>query len=196
MSRSAVPRTIPPIAPAGTLAALEQPVLGLGDARLRPWEPADAPAVREAYTDPAIQRWHVRTLTAAEAEAWVGQWPGRWARETGAGWAIAREPDGVLLGQIALRRIDLEEGDAEISYWVVPAARGRKLAPRALTALTGWVFGTLGLHRIEVRHSTANEPSCRVAESAAFPYEGTLRSQALHDDGWHDMHVHARINAG
>ena len=51
----------------------------------------------------------------------------------------------------------------------------------------------LSLHRIEVQHSTANPASCRVAERAGFPAEGTKVSEALHTDGWHDMHLHARI---
>jgi RimJ/RimL family protein N-acetyltransferase len=38
-----------------------------------------------------------------------------------------------------------------------------------------------------------NEISCRVAVRVGFPLEGTMRSALLHDDGWHDMHVHARV---
>jgi RimJ/RimL family protein N-acetyltransferase len=55
-----------------------------------------------------------------------------------------------------------------------------------------WAFA-FGLHRIEVHHSTRNPASCRVAERAGYPLEGTKRSQALHTDGWHDMHLHARL---
>ncbi|WP_297548795.1 GNAT family protein [Amycolatopsis sp.] len=50
-----------------------------------------------------------------------------------------------------------------------------------------------GLHRLDIQHSVANSASCRVAEKAGFTYEGTLRSSALHTDGWHDMHLHARV---
>lgn len=67
------------------------------------------------------------------------------------------------------------------------------MAARALTALTTWVFESAGFHRIEVRHSAANPASCRVAERAGFPLEGVMRGQALHTDGWHDMHLHARV---
>ena len=68
--------------------------------------------------------------------------------------------------------------------------RGRGVAPRALGAVADWGIANLGLHRLELEHSTLNEPSCRVAEKAGFQLEGTRRSVALHDDGWHDMHVH------
>ena len=56
-----------------------------------------------------------------------------------------------------------------------------------------WAFETLGLHRIEVDHSVENPASCRVATRAGFRLEGTKRGDALHADGWHDMHLHARV---
>jgi ribosomal-protein-alanine N-acetyltransferase len=59
--------------------------------------------------------------------------------------------------------------------------------------MAAWAFGTLGLHRIEANHSTANPASCRVAERAGFAAEGVKRGEALHADGWHDMHLHARL---
>jgi len=187
-----VPRLISPALPAGALAALVQPVLPADGLVLRPWAPADADTVLAAYGDPGIQRWHARTMTAEEAAAWVEAWPDRWRAESGAGWAVTR--DGAVVGQLSLRRVDLGEGLGEISYWVLPEARGSGIAPRALRALCGWAFGELGLHRLEIAHSQANAASCRVAGRAGFPLEGTKRREALHADGWHDMHLHARLS--
>lgn len=187
-----MPRLIQPTVATGGLARRSQPVLKADDFVLRPWQVPDAPAVAEAYAEPGIQRWHARSLDVEEAREWIGAWPERWARETGASWAIADE-SGVL-GQIGLRRLDLTDGLGEVSYWVLPAARGRRLAARALCALSEWVFDELGLHRFELAHSTLNEASCRVAGRAGFAYEGTKRSEALHADGWHDMHLHARLS--
>ena len=76
---------------------------------------------------------------------------------------------------------------------MLPPARGRRVAATALHAVTDWLFAELGLHRIELTHSTANPASCRVAELAAFQLEGVKRQEALHPDGWHDMHLHARL---
>lgn len=186
-----MPSLVTPALPPGTLAAQEQPEIHAEGLTLRPWRPEDHEAVLTAYADPAIQRWHARTMTADEARAYVENWRLRWLAETGAGWAVVEEEK--VAGQISLRTIDLHEGLAEVSYWVLPAARGRRTASRALTALTEWSFGTLGLHRIEVMHSTANEASCRVAATAGYPLEGTKKSEAKHADGWHDMHLHARV---
>jgi ribosomal-protein-alanine N-acetyltransferase len=185
-----MPSLFTPVVAAGALARLDQPVLAGPGLTLRPWRVADAAVVAAAYDEPGIQRWHARSMTVDEARAWIDDWPRRWRRETGAGWAVVG--DGVL-GQISLRCLDLAEGAAEISYWVLPEARGRRVAAGALTVLTGWAFGVLGLHRIEVHHSTRNEASCRVALRAGYPCEATMRSKTLHADGWHDMHLHARI---
>jgi len=186
-----VPSLVTPALAPGTLAEREQPEIHTNDLTLRPWRARDHEVVMTAYADPAIQRWHARSLTDNEAREWIENWRRRWAAETGAGWAVV---DGdKVAGQISLRTIDLQDGLAEVSYWVLPHARGRRTATRALEALTGWSFEQLGLHRIEVLHSTANEPSCRVAVAAGYRLEGTKRSEAKHADGWHDMHLHARI---
>lgn len=175
----------------GTLARMSQPVLELDELVLRPWRPSDARAVELAYAEPDIQRWHGRSVTEDEAPVWIRSWSERWIEETGAGWAVAGE-SGVL-GQLSFRKLSLFDGLAEVSYWVLPEARGRRVAVRALCALAAWGFDEVGLHRVELYHSTSNEASCRVAEKAGFPLEGTRRGDAFHADGWHDMHSHARL---
>jgi RimJ/RimL family protein N-acetyltransferase len=90
-------------------------------------------------------------------------------------------------------KLRLSHGVAEAAYWTLPAARGRGVATRALQEVTRWAFD-VGLHRVELEHSTQNLPSCRVALKAGFLVEGTRRSAGLHGDGWHDMHLHGRVN--
>jgi RimJ/RimL family protein N-acetyltransferase len=188
-----MPKLTPPAMPPGVMADVAQPEIHGDGVVLRPWRAADRPTVVAAYADPGIQRWHCRSMTDDEARDWIAAWPDRWRAGSGAGWAVVR--DGDVAGQISLRRIHLSEGLAEVSYWVLPGARGARIAPRALAALAAWSFNTLRLHRIELCHSTANVPSCRVAHRAGFAEEGTKRAEARHADGWHDMHLHARLDS-
>ncbi|HEX5289615.1 MAG TPA: GNAT family N-acetyltransferase [Streptosporangiaceae bacterium] len=186
-----MPSLTAPVVPAGALSQVAQPILRAGDLVLRPWAEGDAAALVAAFADPEIQRWHARTVESlAEASEMIARYQRAWRNETGAHWAITG-PE--VIGRVALRTVDLEEGCAEIAYWVTPAARGRGAAPRSAIALSGWVLGELGLHRLDLEHSVANAASCRVAQKAGFAYEGTRRSAVLHGDGWHDMHLHARI---
>jgi RimJ/RimL family protein N-acetyltransferase len=186
-----MPLLTTPALPAGALAFLRQPEITGDGVTLRAWHESDRESVVTAFADPAIQRWHCRSMSDDEALEWIAEWPRRWRQETAASWAVT--DDGVVAGQIGLRRVDLDEGLAAISYWVLPSARGKRVAPRALETLSGWAFGSLGLHRLELSHSTANAASCRVAQRCGYQLEGTKRSEARHADGWHDMHAHARL---
>ncbi|GGM50536.1 GNAT family N-acetyltransferase [Dactylosporangium sucinum] len=186
-----MPSLTPAVVPPGTLSWSAQPSIPADGLLLRPWRPADRPAVLAGYADPAVQQWHCRSMTDEEAADWLASWPARWREESGAGWAIVHED--AVVGQISLRRIDLHEGLTEVSYWVLPHHRGSGLAPRALSALAAWCFEAVGLHRIVLCHSVRNEPSCRVAARAGFALEGVKRAEARHPDGWHDMHLHARL---
>ena len=183
------PYTVAP----GTLAGLPQPTFPLaGGAVLRPWADADAPALRAAYADPDIQRWHVRAIDSLdEARELIRDWQLAWAQERRLEWAVA-DADGALLGRLALKDLSLFDGVAEVAYWTVPAARGRGVAPRAVVTASRWAFG-VGFWRLQLEHSMRNPASCRVAEKAGFALEGTRYRSAKHSDGHHDMHVHARL---
>lgn len=185
--------TSQPLLPRGHLSGREQPQLHIAGLTLRPWKHADATALVRAYADPDIHRWHARSLSLDQAAAWVAYESDRWKHERGGGWAITRAR--TLLGRIALSGLVLDEGRADVSYWTLPEARGRGVAPLALTAVADWAFDVMGFHRLELDHSTTNQASCRVAMKAGFSAEGTKRGQALHLDGWHDMHAHGLLSA-
>jgi RimJ/RimL family protein N-acetyltransferase len=188
-----MPRLVCPVLPAGSFARFDQPQLEADELLLRSWVAHDVNAVVAAYSDPAIQHWHLRSMTADEAATWIASWPRRWTEETGASWAVTR--DGTLVGQVSARALRLAESSAEVSYWVTPHARGHAVAPRAVETVTAWLFDTVRLHRTELAHSTRNPSSCRVAEKAGYELEGIQKQRLRHSDGWHDMHWHARINS-
>ncbi|WP_245934630.1 GNAT family N-acetyltransferase [Arthrobacter psychrolactophilus] len=180
-----------PAIPSGDFARRKQPVLEVHDLVLRPWDLTDVPVLVQAYQDPAIMQWHGKTMTIDDAQEWVLHWTARWQDESGAGWAITR--GGEAIGQFSLRRIDLDNGSGELSYWILPEGRGANVAPKALNELSAWAFGSAGFHRLELAHSVNNPASCRVAQKSGYPEEGVKRQQLHHADGWHDRHTHARL---
>lgn len=188
-----MPRTVPPLLPAGHLRDREPPVLAGEGLVLRPWRSDDARLVQRAFADPAIVHWHMRTVEdEQEARAFAEGWARRWHDETDAGFVITRDGDEGV-GQVGLREIMLSAGWAEVSYWVLPEARGGGLAVAGVRALTRWAFEDLGMHRLEILHAVGNLPSCRVAEKAGYALEGTLSRVLRHADGWHDAHLHAAV---
>lgn len=161
---------------------------------LRPWRIGDADALVTAGQDPAIRQWNLLVVASpAEACERIERMHERWRNEQGAIWAIAHPGGGQAVGLIGLGDIDLAGGSAEVLYWVLPAGRGRGVTVEATRRLSQWAFDDLGLHRLRLCHSAANPASCRVATKAGFSAEGTMRSALLHEDGWHDQHLHALI---
>ncbi|WP_181139674.1 GNAT family N-acetyltransferase [Streptomyces sp. Ru71] len=190
-----MPYLTQPVLPAGTLSRTPQPTIPTDDGLvLRPWRAQDAPAVYEAFQDPVIHQWHVRSADSEEeVRGWIAEWQRAWAGERTAQWAVADADGDRLLGRVGLRQIELLDGAAEVAYWTHAAARGRGVAARATRALARWALEEIGFERLELLHAVRNEASCRVAAKAGFALEGTKRRALLHPDGWHDMHLHARV---
>lgn len=173
---------------------VEHVQLTAADLLLRPWRETDAPAVRDALRDPAIAQWNPQgggPIDDESALLWVRR-RADWSAGDHASMAVTAGAGGVLLGSVSLHHI--HHGDASIGYWTVPAARGRGVAVRAVVRLTDWAFTEVGLHRVELCHAVANAASCRVADRAGYPAEGTLRESYRYGDGRrHDEHLHARL---
>ncbi|MFJ1550309.1 GNAT family N-acetyltransferase [Streptomyces sp. NPDC088246] len=175
--------------------------LDLGDVLLRPWSrEADEldvmlDGLTAAAADPLISRWNpFPAADRAEALAWLELREGGWDRGDAASFAVLDPADGAVLGAVGLRWVDRADGLAMISYWTLPAARGRSVATRATRAVTSWAFETADARRIEIAHATGNEASCRVAHRCGYPAEGTLRDSHRYGDGaYHDEHLHARL---
>lgn len=75
---------------------------------------------------------------------------------------------------------------AMAGYWVDRRWAGRGIAPTALAMAGDYLFGTLGLHRLEVAIRPENAKSLRVAEKLGLRFEG-VRERYMHVDGaWRD----------
>ena len=159
---------------------------------LRPWTQSGAATVWRVAGDPAVTAWDPFGLHSLDdARRWVDRVAG-WAAVVA--WAVHDAGTGAVVGGILLQHIDATNSGAEVGYWVVPEARGRGVAGRALDAAAGYAFGALGLERLTLLHAVENSASCRVAAKSGFLREGTARRAYRYGDGeLHDEHVHARL---
>ena len=69
-----------------------------------------------------------------------------------------------------------QAGVAGVGYWLVPGARDRGYATRAVGLLTTWGLDVRGLDRIEAWVEPGNDASVRVLSKCGFEREGRLRS--------------------
>jgi [ribosomal protein S5]-alanine N-acetyltransferase len=188
-----VGKLIEPVVMRGMMASVPQPSIVVDDElMLRPWRAEDVTVALRAFAEPDIQHWHFRRLdTESEAAEWIGTLGRDWLEERCATWAIVDRSNAVVVGRVAIYA-NLEDGYGEVSYWVLPVARRRGVATRACVAATAWAHA-LGLHRIQLEHSTRNDASRQVALNAGFVEEGVRRGANLHADGWHDMRMYAHL---
>jgi RimJ/RimL family protein N-acetyltransferase len=95
---------------------------------------------------------------------------------------------------VSLHSLHREQGNAQVGYWTVPAARGRAVAARAVDAACRWAFAIVPLDRVELCHAVENTASGRVAEKAGFTPEGRLRRSFRYGDGLrHDELIWSRL---
>ncbi|MYX95924.1 GNAT family N-acetyltransferase [Streptomyces sp. SID486] len=170
--------------------------------RLRPWDPGDEADVEtflRGCSDPEFRRWNtpLRPITdPATARATLHSKSAAAKSGTGASFCVEEADSGSPLGHVGVSRIDRVLRSACVGYWVLPEARGRGVATRALALTADWVFTELRLHRLELDHAVGHEISCKVAERCGFRYEGTLRGamwEADRRDAFRDCHLHARL---
>jgi RimJ/RimL family protein N-acetyltransferase len=155
-----------------------EPALTDGVVTVRPWgEPGDAEAIVAACNDRAIAEFLdmiPRPYTRSDAETYLEACRLGWRDGANANFAII--VDGRAVGSIGVRWIELDQGVAEVGYWVAPDARGKRVCTRALELVSGWVLARPGMARLQLRADEENVASKRVAENAGFTREGVLRS--------------------
>ncbi|OIJ97912.1 GNAT family N-acetyltransferase [Streptomyces sp. MUSC 14] len=169
---------------------------------LRHWDAesdADVETWLRGTTDPDFRRWNTpltAVTTLDEARESLRTRAAQVAQGSSAFFRITDEDSGTTLGHIGINEIDPVLRVARVGYWVLPEARGRGTATRALTLVTSWVFAERSLHRVELGHALGHDISCRVAERSGFRHEGTLRDamfEAGRHDAFRDVHLHARL---
>ncbi len=74
----------------------------------------------------------------------------------------------MLVGIVALHRIDWESRRAALGYWVDRAQAGRGIATQAVRSMVAMADETLRLHEVTVSAEVANHASRAVAEKCGF----------------------------
>jgi [ribosomal protein S5]-alanine N-acetyltransferase len=148
-----------------------------GVVRLRAWGEDDLATLEAARADPRIPE--VTTVPAVDARparaAFVRRQPARTVDGEGWSFAIADAgTDEAVGGGVLL--LQPQPGVAGIGYWLVPAARGRGLATRAVGLLTDWGLDAAGLVRVEAWVEPGDAASTGVLTRCGFHHEGRLRS--------------------
>jgi RimJ/RimL family protein N-acetyltransferase len=147
------------------------PALTDGQVLLRPADERDIDAIDRGISDPDVVRWIGQPTMSARDVLELNR--SRWLGGTGPTFAICR-PDDSCIGHVWLNH---HGGDRwSIGYWLLPGARGRGFATRAVRLVSDWAFGDLGLSEIRLVTERANARSQGVALRSGFQRDGPIRS--------------------
>jgi RimJ/RimL family protein N-acetyltransferase len=169
---------------------------------LRFWRHEDAPAMLEAIdVDRALlTRWMpwpgVDNRNLAECTYNIERFRRRSERQDGppADYAIGifDRTTGRVVGGTGFHRIDFENGQAEVGYWIRPDRHRQGLCTEAVAALLGWGFGPQpqggwGFRRIVIECAEPNVASQGVPEKLGLRRELHARRHRWVDElGWVD----------
>jgi RimJ/RimL family protein N-acetyltransferase len=141
------------------------------EVRLRRWRVDDVDAVAVMVDDQHVRRWSTMPV---DLDAWIQR---EVAEDRGPSRAISLPDDDRAIGRVALRLPEfasdavrceaLGEADlpaGELSYWLVPPARGRGLAGAAVRLMMSSIVSATKLRSVVLDIEPGNAPSVRLAE--------------------------------
>ena len=120
--------------------------------------------------DELSQRWAIvlpSPYDRDDAMTFLGARERVWREQAQADFAVTDQASGELLASIGMKPVG-DGRTGECGWMAAPAARGRRVVPRAVRPMTDWAFATLGYERIETLIQPGNVASQRAAERAGF----------------------------
>jgi ribosomal-protein-alanine N-acetyltransferase len=133
-------------------------------------------------------------LTELAARAWIDRAAAESHEGLGAHFAVAIRPDeDTLVGYVAIKAIDREHDEGELSFWLEERRSGQGYTTEAARAVVALGFGDLYLNRICAFHMVRNPASGRVLTKLGFSQEGCLRQRVRKWGIYEDVLVWAKL---
>jgi RimJ/RimL family protein N-acetyltransferase len=159
--------------------------------RLRPMRPDEAPLFYRWATDPEVQpfwggRDHYKSLDDFLGH---GHWEPHYfdGSQPHRGRSFTIEAGSRPVGMIAYNRVDSANRSTEIDIVIGDAAyRDRGYGTDAVRAFLGFLFDTVGLHRVYLTTYDYNLRAQRAYEKVGFLREGVMRQSDWVDGRWVD----------
>lgn len=159
------------------LASYPRPELSDDVVRLRKWRMTDLECIRLASTDARIPKCTSvpAEFTEQAAQAFIARQWGRFDNDEGISLAVALADTDEAVGLVTLLQHPKYDSTYEIGYWLIPDARGKRLAARAVEQAARWAISVPSIKRVEAHVDTENVASAKTLLAAGFHREGVLR---------------------
>lgn len=96
---------------------------------------------------------------------------------------------GELCGSISFVKIDKDNCNGEIGYWLSESFMAKGIMTRSCKRMVKYGFEKLGFQRIEIRVAIENKPSLAIPKRLGLKHEGVIRSAIKIRDRFHDLDV-------
>lgn len=161
---------------------------------LRPFVKEDAPAMyRNWASDPEVTKflsWPTYKTVDTAYEI-LNIWVPQYRDDTFYQWAIELKEIGEVIGSISVVNFDERVDMAEIGFCIGRSWWGQGIMTEAFQAVIDFLFGEVGVLRIEAGHDPNNPTSGAVQRKCGLKYEGTLRRSIRSNQGITDKTVMA-----
>ena len=161
---------------------------------LRPFVKEDAPAMyRNWASDPEVTKflsWPTYKTVDTAYEI-LNIWVPQYRDDTFYQWAIELKEIGEVVGSISVVNFDERVDMSEIGFCIGRPWWGQGIMTEAFQAVIDFLFGEVGVQRIEAGHDPNNPASGAVQRKCGLTYEGTLRRSIRSNQGITDKTVMA-----
>lgn len=163
-----------------------QPELTGSKVRLEPLGLQHFDGLQRMHDEPEVARLtgSIGRVSDEVARQWVAS---RQDHHDRADWAIVRQTDGVVLGEVVLNEFDPDNAAANFRILLVaPEFFGQGFGTEATRLVLGYAFDTVGLHRVSLGVFDFNPRAQHVYAACGFVREGVHRDALRWDGQWHD----------
>ena len=155
---------------------------------LRKPDVLDSPSLNEAVGETFEQLsvwmpWATEPVPLAATEEFIRTAIADFAARKAFIFCILEKATGRMLGSMGYQGIDWTIPSFEIGYWIRASAQRQGLVSEAVSRLTRLAIDDLDVKRVYLRIDAKNIPSRSVAQHCKFQLEGTLRNEAVDNDG-------------
>ncbi|MGA2332683.1 MAG: GNAT family protein [Syntrophales bacterium] len=99
--------------------------------------------------------------------------------------------DNQIVGLVMFNWINHGNKSAGVAYWIDTDAGGKGILSCAVVELIEIAFGSMGMHRIEIRAAIGNAKSCALALRLGMRFEGTMKDAEWLYDHYVDHNIYA-----
>jgi [ribosomal protein S5]-alanine N-acetyltransferase len=179
-----VQRDFRPLCAYRSTMAVQPPAQPLRDGavELRPWRLEDAGFLAARIDGDSAMTEFLDQIpqpyTRENALTYLTSCEQSWATGENSNFAILVDGIEGAAGSIGVHwKGHIDDGVAEMGYWLAEPARGRGVTTAAARLAVAWAFeAEPRLQRLQLRAAVENRASNRVAEKTGFTREGVLRS--------------------